>query len=88
MHGEVCEKADEGEGEEGVPGFFTVCGDGAVVAAEIACWDAVDFELKLQGDGRSAWRRYESADENAYFVYDSFPAPMHVCRAMSPISSQ
>lgn len=50
MHWELGEEADEVEGKEGVTGFFSVSGDGTIVAAEVARWDTIDFELQLQGD--------------------------------------
>lgn len=87
MHWELGEEADEVEGQEGVTGFFSVSGDGTIVAAEVARWDTIDFKLQLQGD-ISVWRRYENVDGTTYFVNDSFPAPMHVSRPVPSIPSQ
>lgn len=52
MHGKLGDEVDDGEGEEGVSGFFAVGGDDAVVAAQVAGGETGDFELELLNQSR------------------------------------
>ena len=49
MHGERGEEAHDVEREEGMTGLLAVRGDDAVVASEVARWEAVELELELEG---------------------------------------
>jgi hypothetical protein len=87
MYRKPDEEVHDIEREERVPSLFAVCGDHAIVTAEIACGDAIHLELELtiQNTVRTVYGHYPWI---TYFIDDGLPAACTVNCTMSTVSTE
>lgn len=86
MNREPDEKIHNIQGKEWMSRLFTVCRDHAIVAAEIAHWDAIHLELELAVEMMSEFPKHSPC--KSYLVYEDFPAACAVNRTMSAVPTE